>query len=81
MLRTQRIFKNNGHTSIVLPFPGGPNNNIPFVGALKPVKSSGFKAGKIMVSSRACLADSFPITLSNRILVESTIHPSISCSA
>lgn len=28
--------------SIVLPFPGGPYNNMPLVGALKPTKISGF---------------------------------------
>jgi hypothetical protein len=31
--------------SSVFPFPGGPYNRIPFVGALMPVKSSGLNLG------------------------------------
>jgi len=42
--------------SIVLPFPGGPNNKRPFIGARKPVKRLGFKAGNITNSLRACFA-------------------------
>jgi hypothetical protein len=42
--------------SIVLPFPGGPNNKRPFIGARKPVNRLGFKAGRITSSFKACLA-------------------------
>ena len=33
------IQENKALTSIVLPFPGGPNNNNPLAGALKPVNN------------------------------------------
>ncbi|KAG8231883.1 hypothetical protein J437_LFUL009732 [Ladona fulva] len=44
----------------VLPLPGGPNNRRPLAGALKPVKSSGRRAGRTAISWRACLPPSWP---------------------
>lgn len=59
--------------NIVFPFPGGPNNNKPFIhstmeltlqiplgGDLKPVNISGLRAGKITISCKALLHSSSP---------------------
>ena len=35
---------------IVFPVPGGPNNNIPFGGALNPVNRSGRSIGQTIIS-------------------------------
>ena len=53
--------------SIVFPFPGGPNNNSPLIGARKPVKRPGFKAGRITSSFSACFAFSCPAFYYNKI--------------
>ena len=58
---------------IVFPFPGGPNNNKPVAGALKPVNTSGRNAGKIIGSYKANLTDSKPCTSRNDTFGRSSI--------
>lgn len=42
--------------SVVLPVPGGPNNNIPFHGCLNPLKKLGSNIGNIAASYSTPLA-------------------------
>lgn len=50
--------------NMVLPFPGGPYNKIPLLGDNKPLKISGFKVGKTIVSFKVLLTSSRPLTSS-----------------
>jgi hypothetical protein len=45
---------------IVLPVPGGPNNNMPLGGALKPVNISGRSIGQTIISLIKVLANYKP---------------------
>lgn len=49
--------------NIVLPFPGGPNNNNPLGGLRRPVKISGRSRGRMTISLSACLAFSKPAVM------------------
>ena len=61
----------------VLPVPGGPNNNIPFDGFLKPLKISGLFNGYIIVSKIKSFTCFKPIISSHLV---SGLFNSISCS-
>ena len=47
--------------SMVLPLPGGPKSKMPLEGERRPLKMSGFKAGRTMVSWRIFLTSSRPL--------------------
>jgi|LauGreDrversion4_2_1035121.scaffolds.fasta_scaffold392869_1 hypothetical protein len=47
--------------SIVLPFPGGPYNRIPFEGERRPLKISGLSVGRTMVSFNVRLTSAKPL--------------------
>lgn len=71
--------------SIVFPFPGGPKNRIPFAGDKSPLKISGLKVGKIIVSlinlftfSRPLISENLTFGLLSKI--DSSITYKISLS-
>lgn len=51
--------------SIVLPFPGGPYSRIPLAGDKMPLKMSGLRVGRIMVSLITLFTSSRPLMSSN----------------
>ena len=57
-------------SSIVFPFPGGPNSSTPFIG-LTPyfLTSSGCTSGTSTASLMACLASSSPTTSFIRVIL------------
>ena len=63
--------------SRVFPQPGGPNRSRPLVGVLRPVKSSGLRAGSMTASWSACLALSCPATREKLQLAASSMISSI----